>query len=65
MQVLAASALLAVFLMWASMALPWLAMYSEKLKRIGALALVIAGGSAIYFVAIWAAGLNLRQLLRR
>lgn len=65
MQVLAASALLAVFLMWATMALPWLAMYSEKLKRIGALALVIAGGSAIYFVAIWAAGLNLRQLLRR
>lgn len=65
LQVLAASALLAVFLMWASGSFPWLALQTEKLKRIGLLALVISGAIAIYFVAIWAAGLKLRQFLRR
>ncbi len=65
LQVLAASALLAVFLMWASGSIPWLALHAEKFKRIGLLALVIAGAVAIYFVAIWAAGLKLRQFLRR
>lgn len=65
LQVLAASALLAVFLMWANGSVPWLALKTEKLQRIGLLALFVSGGSAIYFVAIWAAGLNLRQLLRR
>jgi putative peptidoglycan lipid II flippase len=65
MQVFAASALLAVFLMWANGAIPWLAMHSEKLMRIGALALVILASVAIYLGAIWATGVNLRQLLRR
>ena len=65
LQVFAASALMAVFLMWANSAIPWLAMHTEKFQRIGALALVVTGGAAIYFIAIWAAGLNLRQLLRR
>lgn len=65
LQVLAASALLAVFLMWANGSVPWLAMKAEKLKRIGLLALYISGAVAIYFAAIWAAGLNLRQFLRR
>ena len=65
LQVLAASALLAVFLMWTNSSIPWLALHSEKLKRIGALALTVSAGAAIYFIAIWATGLNLRQLLRR
>jgi putative peptidoglycan lipid II flippase len=65
LQVLAASALLAIFLMWANGSVPWLALKTEKLQRIGLLALFVSGGAAIYFVAIWAAGLNLRQLLRR
>jgi putative peptidoglycan lipid II flippase len=65
LQVVAGSALLALFLMWASAAIPWLDLNSEKLKRIGALALVVIGGIAIYLGAVWAAGLNLRQLLRR
>jgi putative peptidoglycan lipid II flippase len=65
LQVVAASALLAVFLMWANSSIPWLAMHTEKFMRIMALALVVTGGVAIYFVAIWAAGLKLRQLLRR
>ncbi len=65
LQVLAASALLAVFLMWANGSVPWLALKPEKLQRMGLLALFVSGGAAIYFIAIWAAGLNLRQLLRR
>jgi putative peptidoglycan lipid II flippase len=65
LQVLAASALLAVFLMWANGSLPWLALKAEKFKRIGLLALVVSGGVAIYFASAWAAGLKLRQLLRR
>ncbi|MEO7104887.1 MAG: murein biosynthesis integral membrane protein MurJ [Rhodoferax sp.] len=65
LQVLAASALLAIFLMWANGSVPWLAMKAEKFQRKGWLALFVSGGVAIYFVAIWAAGVNLRQLLRR
>ena len=65
LQVLAASALLAVFLMWATGSVPWLALKAEKLQRIGWLALYVSSAIAIYFVATWAAGLNLRQLLRR
>ncbi|QTN29524.1 murein biosynthesis integral membrane protein MurJ [Rhodoferax sp. AJA081-3] len=65
LQVLAASALLAVFLMWANGSVPWLALKAEKLQRVGWLALYVSSAIAIYFVAIWAAGLNLRQLLRR
>ncbi len=65
LQVLAASALLAIFLMWANGSVPWLALKAEKLKRIGLLALFISGGVAIYFAAVWAAGVKVRQLLRR
>jgi len=65
LQVLAAGALLAVFLMWANGSVPWLALKAEKLKRISLLALYVSSAIAIYFAAIWAAGLNLRQLLRR
>jgi putative peptidoglycan lipid II flippase len=65
LQVLAASALLAVFLMWANTAFPWLALHTEKFKRIGLLALVMIASAAIYFVAIWAAGLKLKEFLRR
>ncbi len=65
LQVFAASALLAVFLMWANGAFPWLALKAEKLKRMGLLALFVSSAVAIYFAAIWAAGVNLRQLVRR
>ena len=65
LQVLAACALLAVFLMWANGAFSWIQMRSESLRRVGVLTLVIAGSIAIYFVALWASGLKLRQLLRR
>jgi len=65
LQVVAGSALLAVFLMWASASFPWIALRAEGFKRAGLLALLLAGSAAIYFGALWAAGLKLRQLLHR
>lgn len=65
MQVIAACALLTVFLMWAGSAFDWTQLRSESLKRIGLLALVLSASAAIYFVALWAAGLKLRQFVRR
>jgi putative peptidoglycan lipid II flippase len=65
LQVIAASALLAIFLMWAAGAVPWTRMPGENFKRIGYMALVMLGSAAIYFIATWAAGLKLRQFLRR
>ncbi len=65
LQVIAASALLAIFLMWAAGAVPWTRMPGENLRRIGVMALVLIGSAAIYFIAIWAAGLKLKQFIRR
>ena len=65
LQVLAASALLAVFLMWASSAFHWTQLQSASLKRIGLLVLFLMGSAVIYFGALWASGLRLRQLVRR
>ena len=65
LQVVAASALLAVFLMWSSASLPWIAMKGDSWKRLGLMALVLSGSAAVYFGALWAAGVKLRQMLRR
>jgi putative peptidoglycan lipid II flippase len=65
LQVLAACALLLVFLMWANSAFAWTQLRSESFKRIWLLALILLASAAIYFVAIWATGLKLRQFLRR
>jgi putative peptidoglycan lipid II flippase len=65
LQVIAASALLAVFLLLANTELPWLALQTEVLKRIGLMAAVMLAAAAIYFIACWAAGLKLRALLRK
>jgi putative peptidoglycan lipid II flippase len=65
LQVLAASALLAVFLMWAASNFHWTQMRTESLKRIGLMALVLIGSGAIYFGAVVAAGLKLGQFVRR
>jgi putative peptidoglycan lipid II flippase len=65
LQVLAASALLAVFLLWAAHAVSWTALRTESFKRIALLALVLIASAAIYFGALWAAGLKVRQLMRR
>ncbi len=65
LQVVAASALLAVFLMWTAQTVSWTGMRAEAWKRIGLLALVLCASAAIYFGALWASGLKIRNLMRR
>jgi putative peptidoglycan lipid II flippase len=65
LQVVAASALLAVFLLWAAGSVNWISLRGQYLQRIWLLALVLSASGAIYFVALWVSGLKLRQLLRR
>jgi putative peptidoglycan lipid II flippase len=65
LQVIAASALLAVFLLWASQAVPWVGLKAEPLKLCGWLALCLLASAALYFGALWAAGLQLRSLIHR
>jgi putative peptidoglycan lipid II flippase len=64
-QVLAGSALLVIYLLWAAQAFEWIELRSESLKRIALLSSLLVGAVAIYLGAVWAAGLNLRQFLRR
>ena len=64
LQVVAASALLAVFLLWASDSVNWISLRSQYLQRIWLLSVVLSASAAIYFVALWVSGLKLRQLLR-
>lgn len=64
LQVLAASALLAVFLMWAAGAVAWTQMASASWRRVGLLAGVLSVSALIYFSAIWASGLKLKRLLK-
>jgi putative peptidoglycan lipid II flippase len=63
-QVIAATALLAIFLIWAARSFSWVDPGVPELQRIGTLALVMAGSAMIYFLALWGAGLKLRQFLR-
>jgi putative peptidoglycan lipid II flippase len=64
LQVLAASTLMALFLMWAGHHFDWIELRAERLKRIGLMAFILIGSAAIYFISILASGLKLRQLLR-
>ena len=65
LQVVAASALLAVLLAWGAQHFDWVEMKAQRLQRISLLAAMMAAAAALYFGALWAAGLKLRQLLRR
>jgi putative peptidoglycan lipid II flippase len=65
LQVFAATALLAVFLMWAANEFPWLAWRSDAWKRAGAMGAMLTASGAIYFFSLWAAGLKLRQFVTR
>lgn len=42
----------------------WIELRAERFKRVWLLALILIAAT-IYFAAIWAAGLKLRQLVRR
>jgi putative peptidoglycan lipid II flippase len=65
LQVLAASALVVIYLLWAAGLVDWVAMRSHSLLRLGWLALLLSGAVVVYLGAAWAAGLNLRQFVRR
>ena len=65
LQVVAASALLAVLLAWGAQHFDWVEMKAQRLQRISLLAAMMAAAAVLYFGALWAAGLKLRQLLRR
>jgi putative peptidoglycan lipid II flippase len=65
LQVAAASALLAVFLLWSAGAVNWVGLKTAYFQRIGLFTLVICAGAAIYFIALWATGLKVRKLMRR
>jgi putative peptidoglycan lipid II flippase len=65
LQVVAASALLAVLLAWSSYYFDWVALRAHSAQRILLLAALMAAAAALYFGALWAAGLKLRRMLRR
>lgn len=65
LQVFSASALLAVFLLWAANAVSWTDLKTVYFQRIGLMALVLCTSAAIYFGVLWVSGLKLRELLRR
>lgn len=65
LQVLAASALLTIFLVWAANAFNWTQLQAHSGQRIGLLALIVAGSAVLYLGAAWAAGLKLAQFIRR
>jgi putative peptidoglycan lipid II flippase len=65
LQVFAAAALLAVFLVWMALRTDWTGPDLAHGQRIGRLAVAIGAAALLYFAAAWAAGLRLRVLLRR
>jgi putative peptidoglycan lipid II flippase len=65
LQVLAASALLAVYLTWLSARVSWLGFEGAALQRVGLLSLGIVGAGGLYFGSLVLSGLNLRQFLRQ
>ena len=60
LQVVGGSALLAVFLAWASLHFDWIAMREHSLQRAGLMASMLAISALIYFTALWAAGVKLK-----
>lgn len=65
LQVIAASALLSVLLLWGSQSFDWVGMRSNGLLRAGLLAIMMLAAAVLYFGVLALSGLNLRQLLRR
>ena len=65
LQVLAAAAVLALFLWWVDGRFDWLGLRAHALQRAGLLALALLGAGFVYFGTLVALGLRPRQLLRR
>ncbi len=64
LRVVAASALLAIYLMWAAGHFDWVELQAEGWARLGLFMLILLGAAAVYFGALWAAGLKVARLLR-
>jgi len=65
LQVVAASTLMALLLVAAAQSFDWIGLRAHAGQRVALLAAVLAAAALLYFGALWAAGLKLRQLLRR
>ena len=65
LQVLAGSALLAVYLTWLGGRIDWLGLQSHALQRVGLLALAVVGAALVYFLSLTLAGVKLRQFVRK
>ena len=65
LQVIAASALLAVYLMWLNAHIAWTGFEGRALMRVVTLGLVVLGAVVVYFVTLLLSGLHLRQFLRK
>ena len=65
LQVLAASALLAAFLVWGAQQWDWKALQAQEWQRVLLMAAMLVGSGVLYFGALLVSGLKLRALLRR
>ncbi|MBL0090393.1 MAG: murein biosynthesis integral membrane protein MurJ [Ideonella sp.] len=64
-RVVLASVLMGGLLFWANRQFDWIALGRHELQRALVLAGLLAGAASLYFGALVASGLNLRQLFRR
>ncbi|MCS4293492.1 putative peptidoglycan lipid II flippase [Comamonas sp. BIGb0152] len=64
-RVVLAVALLTIFLAWGAQMTDWVAMGSQRLERVGLLALWMTGSVLLYFGVLALSGMKLRSLLRR
>ena len=62
---LAATALMTIFLVWGSLEFQWLALRAQPLHRAALLAGMLAAAAGIYFGVLWAAGVKLRHFVAR
>jgi putative peptidoglycan lipid II flippase len=65
LQVVAASAVLAIYLLWASTGLAWLAAPGGAGGRVLQLLLVLGGAATLYFVVLLLGGVKLREFVRK
>lgn len=65
LQVLLASAVLGLLLVWGDRHFDWIGLQSQRLLRIGLLAALVAGGALVYFAVLALTGLKLRSFVRR
>jgi len=65
LRVLGGTVLLGIFLAWAANSFPWVAMRTHSMQRAGLMAALLATSAALYFAALWATGLKLREFVTR